>query len=52
MLSFYLKLFSGEQGRHEDATLIAAFDDRDVLIYYGFSEAPRADLAGDLGLRR
>ena len=49
-LTFYLKLFSGEQGRQEDATLIAAFDDRDVLLYYGVSEHPREDFAGDLGL--
>jgi hypothetical protein len=50
VLTFYLKLFSGEQGRQEDATLIAAFDDRDVLLYYGVSEHPREDFAGDLGL--
>jgi hypothetical protein len=49
-LTFYLKLFSGEQGRQEDATLIAAFDDRDVLLYYGVSEHPREDFAGDLGI--
>jgi hypothetical protein len=51
VLSFYLKIFSGEQGRQEDATLVAAFDDRDVLLYYGVSEHPREDLAGDLGIR-
>ena len=50
VLSFYLKLFSGEQGRQEDATVIAAFDDRDVLLYYGVSEHPREDFAGDLGI--
>jgi len=50
VLTFYLKLFSGEQGRQEDATLIAAFDDRDVLLYHGVSEHPREDFAGDLGL--
>jgi hypothetical protein len=50
VLTFYLKLFSGEQGRQEDATLIAAFDDRDVLLYYGVSEHPREDFAGDLGI--
>jgi hypothetical protein len=49
-LTFYLKLFSDEQGRQEDATLVAAFDDRDVLLYYGVSEHPREDFAGDLGL--
>jgi hypothetical protein len=49
VLTFYLKLFSGEQGRQEDATLIAAFDDRDMLLYYGVSEHPREDFAGDLG---
>jgi hypothetical protein len=47
----YLKLFSGEAGRHEDGTLIVAFDDRDVLVYYGMSEHLREDLAGDIGLR-
>jgi len=52
VLTFYLKLFSGEQGRQEDATLIAAFDDRDVLLYYGVSEHPRDDFAGDLGIHR
>ena len=52
VLSFYLKIFSNEQGRQEDATLIVAFDDRDRLLYYGVSEQPRDDLAGDLGLRR
>ena len=51
VLTFYLKLFSGEQGRQEDATLIAAFDDRDVLLYYGVSEHPRDDFAGDLGIQ-
>ena len=51
VLTFYLKLFSGEQGRQEDATLIAAFDDRDVLVYYGVSEQPRDDFAGDLGIQ-
>jgi hypothetical protein len=51
VLSFYLKIFSGEQGRQEDATLVAAFDDRDVLLYYGVTEHPREDLAGDLGIR-
>jgi hypothetical protein len=51
VLTFYLKLFSGEMGRQEDATLLAAFDDRDVLVYYGLSEHPREDLAGDLGIR-
>jgi len=50
VLSFYLKIFSGESGRQEDATLVAAFDDRDVLLYYGVSSHPREDLAGDLGL--
>jgi hypothetical protein len=50
VLTFYLKLFSDEQGRQEDATLIAAFDDRDVLLYYGVSEHPREDFAGDLGI--
>ena len=50
VLTFYLKLFSGEQGRQEDATLVAAFDDRDVLLYYGVSEHPREDFAGDLGI--
>jgi hypothetical protein len=50
-LSFYLKLFSNEQGRQEDGTLLVAFDDDDVLLYYGVSEEPRDDLAGDLGLR-
>jgi hypothetical protein len=49
VLNFYLKLFSNEQGRREDGTLIATFDDRDVLLYYGISEAPRDDLVGDLG---
>ncbi|TMA35758.1 MAG: hypothetical protein E6J87_02770 [Deltaproteobacteria bacterium] len=52
VLSFYLKVFSNEAGRHEDGTLIVAFDDRDRLVYYGVSEHPREDLAGDLGLRR
>ena len=52
VLTFYLKLFSGEIGRQEDATLVVAFDDRDRLVYYGASERPRDDLAGDLGLRR
>jgi hypothetical protein len=52
VLSFYLKLVSYEPARQEDATLVAAFDDRDVLVYYGASEEPRHDLAGDLGLRR
>lgn len=51
VLTFYLKLFSDEQGREEDATLIAAFDDRDVLLYYGVSEHPRDDFAGDLGIQ-
>lgn len=51
VLTFYLKLFSGEQGRREEATLIAAFDDRDVLVYYGASEHPREDFAGDLGIQ-
>lgn len=50
-VSFYLKLFSKQQGRHEDGTLLMAFDDADVLLYYGMSEQPRDDLAGDLGLR-
>ena len=50
VLTFYLKLFSDEQGRRENATLVAAFDDRDVLLYYGVSEHPREDFAGDLGL--
>ena len=51
VLSFYLRLFSDEQGRHEDGTLLVAFDDDDLLLYYGVSEEPRDDLAGDLGLR-
>jgi hypothetical protein len=51
VLRAYLKLFSGERARQEDGTLIVAFDDRDVLLYYGVSEEPRHDLAGDLGLR-
>ena len=50
VLTFYLKLFSGETGRQEDATLIAAFDDRDVLLYHGVSEHPRDDFKGDMGL--
>jgi hypothetical protein len=50
-LSFYLRLFSDEQGRKQDATLLVAFDDADRLLYYGVSEEPREDLAGDLGLR-
>ena len=50
-ISFYLKLFQREQGRREDATLLVAFDAEDRLLYYGRSEAPAADLAGDLGLR-
>jgi hypothetical protein len=52
VLSFYLKVISNEYGRQEDATLIVAFDDRDRVVYYGASEHPREDLAGDLGLRR
>jgi hypothetical protein len=52
VLTFYLKLFSYEPARQEDGTLLAAFDDRDVLLYYGASQEPRSDLAGDLGLRR
>jgi len=52
VLSFYLKVISNESGRQEDATLIVAFDDRDRVVYYGASEHPREDLAGDLGLRR
>ena len=51
VLSFYLKIFSNEQGRQEDGTLLVAFDDGDALLYYGVSEEPRDDLAGDLGLR-
>lgn len=50
-LSFYLKVFSSEQGRQEDATLLVGFSDDDTLLYYGMSEEPRHDLAGDLGLR-
>ena len=52
VLSFYLKIFSGEIGRQEDATLVIAFDARDRVVYYGASQHPRDDLAGDLGLRR
>ena len=51
VLTFYLKLLSAETGRHEDGTLIVAFDDRDVLLYHGESEEPRHDLAGDIDLR-
>jgi hypothetical protein len=50
VLSFYLKLFSDEQRREEDATLVAGFDGDDRLLYYGVSEEPRHDLRGDLGL--
>ena len=52
VLTFYLKIFSGEMGRQEDATLLVAFDDRDRVVYYGASQHPREDLAGDLGLER
>lgn len=51
VLRAYLNVFSYAPGRKEDGTLIVAFDDRDVLVYYGISEQPRSDLAGDLGLR-
>jgi len=51
VLTIYLKLFSGELGRHEDGTLVVAFDDRDVLVYSGMSEHPREDFAGDVSLR-
>jgi len=50
VLTFYLKLLSYEPARQEDATLLAVFDDRDVLLYYGASQEPREDIAGDLGL--
>jgi hypothetical protein len=50
-ISFYLKLFQREQERHQDTTLLVAFDAEDRLLYYGRSDAAVEDLAGDLGLR-
>jgi hypothetical protein len=51
-LSFYLKLFSSDQTREQDGTLLLAFDDRDLLLYYGTSTGLRSnDLVDDLGLR-
>jgi hypothetical protein len=50
-LSFYLKLFSRDQAREQDGTLLLAFDDRDLLLYYGTSTGPSNDLVDDLGLR-
>ena len=50
VLRAYLNLLSAQTGRHEDGTLIVAFDDRDVLLYHGESEDPRHDFVGDIGL--
>ena len=50
VLRAYLNLLSAETGRHEDGTLIVAFDDRDALLYYAESEEPRHDWAGNIGL--
>jgi hypothetical protein len=46
-----LKLFSRDQAREQDGTLLLAFDDRDLLLYYGTSTGPSNDLVDDLGLR-
>jgi hypothetical protein len=51
VLRAYLDVFAGVVGRHEDGTLVVAFDDHDVLVYSGVSEHPREDFAGDIGLR-
>jgi hypothetical protein len=50
VLAAYLKVFSAQTGRHEDGTLIVAFDDRDLLLYHGESEEPRHDFSGNIGL--
>lgn len=49
-LSFYLKVFSREQTRAEDGTLLMVFDERDRLLYFADSGEPGDDLATDLGL--
>ncbi|HVH18554.1 MAG TPA: hypothetical protein VNF72_09665 [Myxococcota bacterium] len=49
VLTAYLNIFSGEAQREQDATLVAGFGKDDVLLYYGVSDAPGDDLAGDVG---
>ena len=49
-LSFYLKIFSREQTRSEDGTLLLVFDARDRLLYFAASDQPGDDLATDLGI--
>lgn len=49
VLTAYLNIFSYEPEREANATLVAGFGKDDVLLYYGASDAPSDDLAGDVG---
>lgn len=41
VIAAYMKLFTREQGRRSDATLVAVFDADDRLLYWGTSGSPQ-----------